>query len=437
MKNLVLRFLPPLIPFLLFIFVAEFLVQRNLVPSYILPAPSSVYETLRVDFTEYRIALTDTLGAAFIGLILAGLAGVATALLLSSSDWTERALYPYATIFQTVPIVSIAPLLVIWFGFGFRTVVISAFIVSIFPVIANTLARAGVGKLRLVDRDFLELNNLQRQVLYDEGDVAAGLPKAIVAKDRLSKINSQIEIEAHVADVEHTNIVKLCEGVDCIVDGTDNFETRFLINDAALKLRLPWVYGGCIGAEGQTLTILPGETPCLRCLMPEPPPPGSTPTCDSAGILGTIIGVIASMQANEALKILSGHREAISRTWNVFDLWDNTARQIKLDSFQPERDCPACSGREFPWLSGQRGSQTAILCGRNSVQLSFPGRAAISLDDLATKLATVGSVTRNRYLVRAVIDPYQLTVFPDGRAVIGGTEDVAEARSVYAKYVGN
>jgi molybdopterin-synthase adenylyltransferase len=303
-------------------------------------------------------------------------------------------------------------------------------------VIANTLARAGVGKLRLVDRDFLELNNLQRQVLYDEGDVAAGLPKAIVAKDRLSKINSQIEIEAHVADVEHTNIVKLCEGIDCIVDGTDNFETRFLINDATLKLRLPWVYGGCIGAEGQTLTILPGETPCLRCLMPEPPPPGSTPTCDSAGILGTIIGVVASMQANEALKILSGHREAISRTWNVFDLWDNTARQIKLDSFDP-KDCPACSGREFPWLSGQRGSQTAILCGRNSVQLSFPGRAAISLDELVDKLSAVGTVTRNRYLVRASIEPYQLTVFLDGRAVIGGTEDVAEAKSVYAKYVGN
>lgn len=304
-------------------------------------------------------------------------------------------------------------------------------------VIANTLARAGVGKLRLVDRDFLELNNLQRQVLYDEEDVAAGLPKAIVAQHKLRKINSQIEIEAHVADVDHTNIQRLCEGVDCIVDGTDNFETRFLINDAALKLRLPWVYGGCIGAEGQTLTILPGETPCLRCLMPEPPPPGSTPTCDSAGILGTIIGVIASMQANEALKILSGHREAISRTWNVFDLWDSTARQIKLDSFHPERDCPACSGREFPWLSGQRGSQTAILCGRNSVQLSFPGRGAISLDDLAAKLATVGRVTRNRYLIRAAIEPYQLTVFPDGRAVIGGTEDVAEARSVYAKYVGN
>lgn len=304
-------------------------------------------------------------------------------------------------------------------------------------VIANTLARAGVGKLRLVDRDFLELNNLQRQVLYDEADVAAGLPKAIVARDRLSKINSQIEIEAHVTDVSHTNILGLCEGVDCIVDGTDNFETRFLINDAALKRHIPWVYGGCIGAEGQTLTILPGETPCLRCIMPEPPPPGSTPTCDSAGILGTIIGVVASMQANEALKILSGHREVISRTWNVFDLWDNTSRQIKLDSFQPSRDCPACSGREYPWLSGQRGSQTAILCGRNSVQLSFPGREPISLEQLADKLAAVGAVTRNRYLVRASVEPYQITVFPDGRAVIGGTEDVAEARSVYAKFVGN
>src|SRR6476660_10066557 len=199
-------------------------------------------------------------------------------------------------------------------------------------VIANTLARAGVGKLRLVDRDFLELNNLQRQVLYDEDDVAAGLPKAIAAKNRLERINSTVEIDAVVADVDHTNIERLLEGVDCLIDGTDNFETRFLLNDTAVKLGLPWVYGGCIGAEGQTLTILPGQTPCLRCLMPEPPPPGTTPTCDSAGILGTVIGVIASIEANEALKILSGHREAISRTWTIVDLWDNTVRQIKLDS---------------------------------------------------------------------------------------------------------
>lgn len=304
-------------------------------------------------------------------------------------------------------------------------------------VIINTLARAGVGRLRIVDRDFLELNNLQRQVLYDEDDVTAGLPKAIAAQNRLVKINSGIEIEALVEDVTSSNIARLCEGVDCIVDGTDNFETRFLLNDAALKFRLPWVYGGCIGAEGQTLTIIPGKTPCLRCLMPEPPPPGSTPTCDSAGILGTIIGVVASMQANEAMKILSGHVEAISRTWNVLDLWDNTLRQIKLDGFNAASDCPACTGREFPWLAGERGSHSAVLCGRNSVQLSFPGREAVALEQLAEKLSSLGAVTRNRYLVRAAIPPYLLTIFPDGRAVIGGTEDLAEARSVYAKYVGN
>jgi molybdopterin-synthase adenylyltransferase len=303
-------------------------------------------------------------------------------------------------------------------------------------VIANTLARAGVGKVRIVDRDFLELNNLQRQVLYDEDDVAAGLPKAIAAKNRLVKINSAIEIEAVVADVDHANMLRLMEGVDCLVDGTDNFETRFLLNDAAVRLNVPWVYGGCLGAEGQSITILPGETPCLACLMPEPPPPGSTPTCDSAGILATAIGVIGSLEANEAIKVLSGHRDAASRTWTIMDLWDNTIRQIKLDSAR-SADCRCCGQREFIWLSGERGSHTAVLCGRNAVQLSFPGREAISLDALAEKLASVGEVTRNKYLVRATVGEHQLTVFPDGRAVIGGTEDIAAARSIYAKYVGN
>ena len=302
-------------------------------------------------------------------------------------------------------------------------------------VIASTLARAGVGKLRIVDRDFLELNNLQRQVLYDEDDVAAGLPKAIAAKNRLSRINSTIEIDAIVADVDHTNIERLLEGAACLIDGTDNFETRFLLNDAAVKFGLPWVYGGCLGAEGQSLTIIPGQTPCLRCLMPDPPPPGSTPTCDSAGILATIIGIVASLEANEALKILSGHADAINRAWTVIDVWDNTLRQIKLEQAMVA-DCPCCMGREFPWLTGQRGSHTAILCGRNAVQLSFPSREAVSLDQLSEKLAAVGQVTRNKYLVRATIGKHQLTIFPDGRAVIGGTEDIAEAKSVYAKYVG-
>jgi len=304
-------------------------------------------------------------------------------------------------------------------------------------VLANTLARSGVGRLRIVDRDFLELSNLQRQVLYDEQDVAEGLPKAIAARNKLAKINSAIEIEAIVADVDHANIAALLDGVDFICDGTDNFETRFLINDAALKHGVPWVYGGCIGAEGQTMTIVPGETACLRCLMQDAPPPGSTPTCDTAGILGPIVNVIASFQASEAIKVLSGNRDQISRCLTVFEMWDNRIRQVSLDSLKDSVDCPACNGREYPWLEGQRGSYTAVLCGRNAVQLSFPGRDRLSLETLAEQLKAVGSVMRNPYLLRVAVDDFELTVFPDGRAIIAGTDDIAEAKTVYAKYVGN
>ncbi len=304
-------------------------------------------------------------------------------------------------------------------------------------VIANTLARAGVGKLRIVDRDFLELNNLQRQVIYDEDDVASGLPKAIAAANKLRKFNSQIEIEPIVADISHTNIAELAQGADVIVDGTDNFEIRYLLNDIAMKQGIPWVYGGCIGAEGQTMTILPGESPCLRCLLPEAPPPGSTPTCDSAGILGPIINIIASLEAMEAIKILAGKREACSRVLTICDVWDNRLRQIKLDSLLAQREnCPACSQREYPWLSGERGSHTAILCGRNAVQLSFPGTEGLRLEELAAKLSGLGKVTRNAFLLRFAVDEYLLTIFPDGRAIIGGTDDVAQAKTLYAKYIG-
>jgi adenylyltransferase/sulfurtransferase len=303
-------------------------------------------------------------------------------------------------------------------------------------VLANTLARAGVGHLRIVDRDFLELNNLQRQVLYDEEDVAAGLPKAVAAAAKLRKINSQIEIEAIVADVDHTTIGRLLQGVDVVVDGTDNFETRFLLNDAAVKFGIPWVYGGCVGAEGQTMTILPGETPCLRCLLQDAPPPGSTATCDSAGILAPIVNIIASLQACEAIKILSGHREAISRSLQVFELWDNRVRQVRLDSLRETANCPTCRQNDFPWLEGRRGSHTVVLCGRNSVQLSYPDRHAVSLDALAKQLEGVGRVTRNRFLLRLEVDQFQITVFPDGRAIVAGTDDVTEARTVHARYIG-
>ena len=305
-------------------------------------------------------------------------------------------------------------------------------------VLANTLARAGVGNLRLVDRDFLETNNLQRQVLYDEQDVAAGIPKAIAAQTRLQAINSEINIEAIVTDVDHTNIGDLLDQVDVIVDGTDNFETRFLLNDAALQFGIPWIYGGCIGAEGQTMTIVPGETPCLHCLMQGgPPPPGTTPTCDSAGILGPIVNVIASYQALEALKLLSGNQAAINRDLTVFEMWDNRIRQVKLDGLLASADCPSCKQGERSWLNGQRGSHTAVLCGRNAVQLSFPEQETLSLPQLEEKLTGLGPVTRNQYLLRAEIEPYRITVFPDGRAIIGGTDDISEAKTVYARYIGN
>jgi adenylyltransferase/sulfurtransferase len=305
-------------------------------------------------------------------------------------------------------------------------------------VIANTLVRAGVGHVRLVDRDFLELNNLQRQVLFDEQDVEAGLPKAIAAANRLKAINSQVEIEPIVADVDHKNIRALCDSVDMILDGTDNFETRFLLNDASIKFNIPWVYGGCLGASGQTMTIIPGQSACLQCLMIDgPPPPGTTPTCDTAGIISPIINVIASLEANEAIKILSGNSDQASRHLNVFELWDNRFRQIDLSNLRASVDCPACQRKEFPWLEGKRGSHTAVLCGRNSVQLTFPEQVSWSLDEMGKKLSQVGVVKQNRFMLRCELERHVLTLFPDGRAIISGTEEIAEAKTLYAKYVGN
>jgi adenylyltransferase/sulfurtransferase len=304
-------------------------------------------------------------------------------------------------------------------------------------VIANSLVRAGVGRLRIVDRDFLELNNLQRQVLYNEEDVRSGLPKAIVAKQRLQQINSEVEIEAIVADINHTNIEEFLMGVDVVLDGTDNFETRFLINDAAVKHRIPWVYGGCIGAEGQTMTILPGETACLRCLLQEMPPPGSSPTCDTAGILGTIINVIAAVEVTETIKILTGNIEATSKTLGVFDLWDNRVRHVGLDALFSGFESCLCKGCDFPWLAGKSGSHTAALCGRNSVQLTFADQQTVDLPQLAQKLAGLGNVTSNEFLVRFQNGEYTLTVFADGRAIISGTEEISVAKSLYARYVGS
>jgi molybdopterin-synthase adenylyltransferase len=303
-------------------------------------------------------------------------------------------------------------------------------------VIAETLVRAGVGFVRIVDRDFLELNNLQRQVLYDEQDVADGLPKAIAAANKLRRINSEMQIEPIVADVTHHNIGELARDVDAIVDGTDNFATRFLLNDFAVKHGKPWIYGGCIGAEGQTMTILPGETACLACLMSDVPPPGTTPTCDTAGIIGPIVNVIASIESAEALKILSGHREAVSRRLTIIDLWDNQARTVDLARLRDNGDCRVCKHQDFAWLSGERGNTSAVLCGRNAVQLSAASGTSASFDQIAARLDGVGTVQRNSFLLRLTVDSYMLTVFPDGRTIVGGTNDVGTARSLHARYIG-
>ena len=301
--------------------------------------------------------------------------------------------------------------------------------------LANLLVRAGVGNVRIVDRDVVDLTNLPRQVLFDEADAAAAVPKAVAAAEKLRRINSSCNIEPVIADLQPSNIEQLCSGVDVIVDGTDNFETRFLVNDYAVYRGIPWVYGGCIGADGQTMTIIPGQTACLRCLIPECPPPGSTPTCDTEGILGPTVGVVASLEAIEALKILSGNRSAVSRWLTVVELWEGRIHQVDVSHLRDSADCPTCKHRQFWFLARRQGSQAAVLCGRNAVQLSFDV-AKINLEELAARLAQVGEVTRNQYLLRLKVEQFELTVFPDARVIVSGSDDPATARTVCAKYIG-
>jgi molybdopterin/thiamine biosynthesis adenylyltransferase len=303
-------------------------------------------------------------------------------------------------------------------------------------VAADLLVRAGVGFVRIVDRDFLEADNLHRQVLFDEADVAEELPKAVAAARRLGRINSAVTVEPVVADVTAANIRTLADDVDLIVDGTDNFETRYLVNDYAVATGKPWVFGGCVGAEGQVLAILPGETPCLACMMPDPPPADTQPTCETAGVIGPIVSVIASLQSVEALKILCGRREAVNRRLTLVDLWRNELRSIGVSQVRGEAGCRCCGQRDFPWLEGRRGVAATTLCGRNAVQLSSASTDGVSLAELAAKLRDVGRVTANAFLLRCEVDKYRLTVFADGRTIVGGTADPAEARAVHARYVG-
>lgn len=303
-------------------------------------------------------------------------------------------------------------------------------------VAANTLARAGVGRLTIVDRDIVEESNLQRQVLFDEDDVREALPKAIAAERRLRRVNSQIDVRGVVADAHHANIEALIAGADLVIDGADNFETRFLLNDACVKHGIAWIYGACIGSYGLSMVVIPGETPCLRCVVEGAPPPGLTPTCDTSGVIGPVVNMIASIQCAEALKLLTGQAHLVNRDMVTVDVWDARVQRMKVHALRDLGACPCCSHRRFEHLAAEHASQTTTLCGRNSVQISFPDDHTIDFDTVSARLAAVGRVQRNAFLLRCTIDTYEVTVFRDGRAIVEGTREPSVARSVYAKYIG-
>jgi adenylyltransferase/sulfurtransferase len=298
--------------------------------------------------------------------------------------------------------------------------------------LASLLARAGIGTLRIIDRDYVEPSNLQRQTLFDESDAAESLPKAMAAARKIVTFNSQIVVEPHANDLTPENVEELLAGVQLILDGTDNFETRYLINDYAVKNSLPWIYTAAVGSYAATMNILPGQTACLACIFPESPT-GSIETCETAGILNSAVNFAASVAATEALKLLVGAKESLRRTLLTFDLWRN--QRAEISAAKARADCNVCQRREFRHLAGH-GRPHVTLCGRNSVQI-HEHRRPIDLGDVGQRLQAHGTVRRNDFVLKFWKDPFEMTLFRDGRAIIKGTSDAAVARSLYAKYVGN
>lgn len=314
-------------------------------------------------------------------------------------------------------------------------------------VVADQLVRAGIGHLRIVDRDFVELSNLQRQSLFTEYDVEQHLPKAVAACERLQQVNSTVTIEPVVADADFSNLPGMAADVNLILDGTDNFEIRYLINDVALELAIPWIFTGCTGSSGQVMPVLPGKGPCLRCVMPQPPPPGSTETCDTAGVLGPAIGVISSLQAALALRLLATATEQLQPRMTVVDVWNGRFRDVEVAHLTEQTICPACQQGERLWLKGSRRASSTTLCGRNAVQIVPAEPLQVSLQELGRRLQASGDVLTSRFLVRLIPSPeteptsdehpqMEITVFSDGRAIIKGTSDAAVARTLYSRYIG-
>jgi len=301
-------------------------------------------------------------------------------------------------------------------------------------VAAEMLVRAGVGRLRVIDRDVLELHNLQRQSLFTEEDVEAGLPKAEAARLRLGAINSTVEVEARVADLNAATAEELLEGAELVVDGADNFEARFLVNDLCVRDGRPWVYAACIGAYAVSAGVVPGRTACLRCFLEEAPSPGEVPTCDTAGILAAAVHAAAAMEVATALRLLL-HGEGAGRLVSL-DLWGGPVACIELGA--PHEDCPVCGEGRYDYLEGRRGSTETVLCGRDAVQVR-PGRpGTLDLEALAERLRPLGRVERNPFLLRFQEGKgRQLVCFADGRCLVMGTQDTAEARTLYARYIGS
>jgi adenylyltransferase/sulfurtransferase len=298
-------------------------------------------------------------------------------------------------------------------------------------VAATALARAGVGRIRLIDRDFIEYHNLQRQILFDEEDVRLQLPKAVAAREHLAAINSTVDVEGIVTDVNYRNVERLVDGADVIVDGVDNLETRYLLNDASLKHRIPWVYGAAVSSDGMMMAVIPGHTPCVRCLFPSLPPAGESATCDTAGVVNAAPMVIGALQAAETMKLLLG-KETLGLV--TVDVWTGAFSRLEVAP-GPSSECPACRG-EYEFLSARFGVKTTSLCGRNAIQVMGSGGARLSFDELARRFDPLGDVSYNEFMLRFVVDGYEMVIFPDARAIVKGTSDESIARGLYAKYIG-
>lgn len=300
---------------------------------------------------------------------------------------------------------------------------------------AEAVCRAGVGRVRIVDRDFVEPSNLQRQTMFTESDAENRLPKTIAAANHLREINSEIEIEPHIADVNHSNIEQLIDGCDVVLDGTDNFATRYLLNDACVKHNINWIYGAAVGSYGVTMTIRPHQTACLRCVFEETPPAASAPTCDTAGVIMPIINIVAAVQVSETLKLLTGRFEDLHGSLMQFDVWRNEWRKIAPGA--PRADCPVCGLGSYETLSPETHESAAVLCGRDAIQISPSQPTRVNFASLAERLRRAGEVKFNEYLLRFRTGNFELTVFKDARSIIRGTNEIATARSLYAKYIGN